>query len=150
MGKRNKFANLQLSMVIQTSQSYIHFQILQSNIMKNLNPVIRYPAIDFSIVLMSWIVLSLHVSNHYTSHYGFIKGYSWIDNLPKSFFDRFSDDTGKHGKQKTFHQWDFCLYVYHTFNYQWNMPFFFFIGGMTTYLSLNRYKIEISKMYHSI
>ena len=87
---------------------------------------VRRPEIDVLNVIMTWFVLSYHVTVLYMPNWKFTRD-NWIDNLPQNFAGIL-----------LFHPWDLCLYTYFTFMYAWNMPFFFFLGGINSFLSLSR------------
>ena len=91
-----------------------------------MNRHVRRPEIDILNVILTWIVLSFHVTAMYTPNWNF-KRDNWIDNLPKNFNGILSSQP-----------WNLCLYTYFTFTYAWIMPFFFFLGGINAFLSLNR------------
>ena len=92
----------------------------------------RRSANDIAIIVMSWIVLSLHILVN------FDKGS--VSNWHELYRSDWKTVTGILSSRP----WDFCLLIYCQFINKWIMSYLFFIGGMNSFFSLKRYEVNES------
>ena len=95
----------------------------------------RRPGIDISIILIAWIVASVHVINHGR----FISSREMLDTLHEK---NWKTVVSTLRKLYSSNPEDLYLYIYKHFMMTWHMPYLFFIGGMNAFFSFIRYNIR--------
>ena len=86
---------------------------------------------DIAIIVMSWIVLSLHIFGPYIDK-------DSVTNWNELYRSDWKTVTGILSSRP----WDFCLLIYCKFINKWIMSYLFFIGGMNSFFSLKRYEVN--------
>ena len=97
----------------------------------------RRPAIDISIILIAWIVASVHVISP-----NFIPSKKLLDDLHEKDWKTVVSTLKRTFSSKPE---DLYLYIYTKFMRTRNMPYLFLIGGMNSFFSLIRYNIKNQK-----
>ena len=90
---------------------------------------------DIAIIVMSWIVLSLHILGNFEK---FVMS-NW-----SNWHELYRSDWKTVIGILSSRPWDFCLLIYRQFLNKWIMSYLFFIGGMNSFFSLKRYEFNRS------
>ena len=100
---------------------------------------------DIAIIVMSWIVLSLHILGNFEK----CVMSNW-SNWHELYRSDWQTATGILSSRT----WDFCLLIYYQFLKASLMPYLFFIGGMNSFFSLKRYEknrsIKFMSYYYKV
>ena len=88
-------------------------------------PTARRPDIDMLNICMTWLILLFHVACIYNHGHWYVKDPDILHNSgPENF--------------------SFYATLFTSFMNAWNMPLFFFMSGVSSWLSLNRYTSSYS------
>ena len=104
------------------------FDILQKPNQKQSKATARRPDIDVLNIIVTWLILLYHVVIVYCPY---IPYYVKDVNIPAEP----GPDSGY-----------FYALVYIIFNNAWNMPLFFFLAGVSSFLSLKRYSFRFRRI----